>query len=83
MEKLVVPDLPNATEWGGWKAKIAHVVIQGSGRAETGMVAQWIMDASSSKVQFEDLRHCPKQLVSLDGKLMTGIQHMLKNSKHP
>ena len=47
------------------------------------MVTNWAMDAFSKTATAETLRHCPIALVSLDGKLMTGITIMLKSSKHP
>ena len=82
MEKLIIPELPGATGWRAWKSKVVHAVVQGSGRAEQGMVTNWVMEAFSKTATTETLRHCPLALVSLDGKLMQGINIMLKASKH-
>ena len=78
---MVIPDLPNATEWRAWKAKIVNVIAQGLGRAEQNMVTQWVMEASLPGATVESLKKCSTALVSLDENLMTGILHVLKNSK--
>ena len=46
------------------------------------MVTQWALEAFHSSSTMESLRSCPIALVSLDGKIMTGLQHTLRSSKH-